>query len=164
MKKKKAKEAGYLLSFLDVLSNSMAAVLILTIVRLQPSTPGAFTPGIYSINAVIVDNNPLKENSALTFSVKLIGEDRLHIDADYVDTDFRLFKSPRTAKLKFLREVNLYEIESIICHIDNPNYQFTANTVLIDVNLPGLEKSFNVNLDASNSRRFAIVVDGRLNM
>ena len=151
--KLKRKNPAYTLSFLDVLSNAMAAVLIITMVRMKPNPAGDFPDGLYSIH---VEHLRQRDNQNLGLAIKLQDGRFLHDPEEMAGQDFRLVKYNHNAvKLLFFGEPDYREIEEIICYVTDP-LPIGVERVRITVKMPDREQVQTENLDSNNEFRKVI--------
>lgn len=162
MKRKKWKNrSSFQIAFLDVLSNSMIALLMVTLIQLQPNPVGAPTPGHYMLSITRLNPNANKGN--IRVSVKLKDQAKFLNEAKQLSrSGMRWMSSWRHAKLLFVKQIPLNEIEELICHIDDPDFNQENETFLIQVELKGLSFSDQFILDKTNDRSILIIKDGKL--
>ena len=136
MKRKSADSA--LISFLDVLCNALAAIFIISIVRLKPHALGAESEGLYYIQVINVTdaNNTTKSkaDSSLRIAVMLTTKDSMSAkpfyreSSDYFRTNnMRLYSNNSGARLTFLDEIESKEIERVIIYETNPSFDYPDN-------------------------------------
>jgi hypothetical protein len=157
------KKSTFLLSFLDVLSNALAAVFILAMVRLQPAPPGLSSGELYYIKAT---GESSAIDSTLMIAIKLkTTEKMLHEQKDYLRSDSRLIVTERWSKVLFLKEPKQQNFEEVICYLSDPNFSknMGEECVVIQIKLPNrkIEKTFSLNKE--NDYRTHIYINGKLN-
>ena len=129
MKKKSA--ASALISFLDVLCNALAAIFIISMVRLKPHPLGQESEGLYYIQ--VINITEAKADSSLRIAVKLTKDSltnkSFYLESnDYLSTNnMRLYNNNSGARLTFLNEIELKEIEKVFIYEANPSFDYADN-------------------------------------
>ena len=154
--KKKGKNAAYTLAFLDVLSNAMAAVLIITMVKMKPNPIGDYSPGLYSIT---IEHLEKREGQNLGLTIKLKDGQYLHTAEQMSREAFRIIKYDHNAvKLLFFDEPKQDELEEIICYVVDP-IPLENEKVRIIVKLPTTEYVKTEILRADSQYQYNILND-----
>lgn len=161
MKKKRKKESAFLLSFLDILSNTLAAVFILTMVSMEPAPSGVSSGGLYYIQ-VNRDNEAV--DSAIVIGTKFDNNSEyLHEPKEYLEGDVRLLVTERSAKLLFLTDPDLSKVEDMFCYLADPDFSVSGECVTVMIKTPDSDVIKNIWLDADNEYRSHFFKDGKLN-
>lgn len=160
---KKGKSSTFLLSFLDVLSNALAAVFILAMVRMQPEPPGLSAGELYYIKVVRegkVSDRPIRL-AAKFKSNSIIAHDAI----GYSKTNARTAGNDKWSRINFLKEPREKDFEEIICYITDPDFSnnLGEECIYLDIKLPNrkIKKSFILN--QSNDFRTHIYLKGEFN-
>ncbi|MCG8331950.1 MAG: hypothetical protein MI974_29960 [Chitinophagales bacterium] len=159
--RKRAKRTSFILSFLDVLSNALAAVFILAMVKLQPDVPGTFTGGLYYIQ---VDREiPSLADSSLMLATKFGGIDEFaHEPEEYLLRDTRLIITSSYAKQIFLKEPKLNEFEDVFCYLQDPDFSRKGACISVQIKLPNIDVKKTIWLDENNEFRTHFIQNGRI--
>jgi hypothetical protein len=156
--KKRTRQAGFTLAFLDVLSNAMAAVLILTIIRLQPGPPGEALTGFHFIRILRLDSSGDKP---IGVEVKIANKSYTHEIWERASGPIRIKVAQDVVTVFFLSSSKPSDIQTY-CYIVDPDWKREGECLLIDVNLPDIVFRKNVWLFRENGYRIQILEPGGL--
>lgn len=159
--KKGPKKTSFILSFLDVLSNALAAVFILTMVRLQPDSPGLSAGGLYYVQ--VSRDNPVTSDSTLMLATKFRDSDTYsHEPKEYLKKHTRMIITENYAKNIFLKEPELRDFEDVFCYLTDPDFSLAGECITIQIKLPNVNMTKTVWLDKNNEFRVHFIKDGRI--
>ena len=161
--KKKKNNASYTLAFLDVLSNAMAAVLIITMVKMKPYPAGDYYDGLYSITVEHLDQRNMQN---IGIAIRQKGKTQfLHESEAIRNQNFRLIKyNHNSAKLLFFGKPRQDEIDEIFCYVVDPIPIKTENIrIIINFPGPGGGQIREEKLNAKNQYRHTIIKNDEAN-
>lgn len=163
----KKKHTGVSMAFLDVLSNALAAVLIISLVKMKPDTAGDPIAGTFYIGAR--SDSRVANDSTLAIGVRFAGDSLgfAHEPNEYFPTIGRLnYSSGSTVRLNFMREPRLSEMEEVYVYALDPDFGNTEGEgIEIEVVLPGTNRTFtNRRLNPENEYRIQIIKQGKLKL
>ncbi|MEO8148341.1 MAG: hypothetical protein ABI723_11915 [Bacteroidia bacterium] len=158
---KKKRKTAFTIAFLDVLSNALASVLIITLVKLQPSVLGDPISGGYYIRATSL--NPLSQDSSLAIAVKFKDNQFAHEPSDYFSLGASLnYSNGSSVSLNFLHSPKPNDFEEVIVYSIDPNFnKKEGEVILIEMSLPEIKKFRKDTLNISNEFRTKIIENGK---
>lgn len=161
---KKVKKAAFTIAFLDVLSNALVAILIVTLVRMQPELPGEPISGTYYISATSLSD--MTQDRTIVIAVKFSDfQEFAHEPTDYLSTRSRLnYSSKMDVRVNFLNEPKLINFDEVIIYGVDPDFNNLKNKKLkIEISLPNRQLILEeANLNQDNEFKIKIIKNGKM--
>lgn len=154
---KRSKKVGFTLAFLDVLSNAMAAVLILTLVRLAPNPLGEGNAGYHFVRLSRID---IDSRAVIRLGIEVAPLQTIREDWDHSSQDVRIKTELHAANAFYINgERNAYF--SAFAYLERDMLEDGGECLLLDVNLPNVRFQKNIWLTRENYYALQFLEAGR---
>lgn len=164
---KKKPRVAFTIAFLDVLSNALAAVLIITLVKLQPTVLGEPVNGNYFIQ--VSSLNRQQQDSTLAIAIKFKDvRSFVHEPLEYSETTKSILKYSDAGSViaSFRYEPKITDFDEIIIYCINPDFlKKDGESIVVNLVFPQLgERRKQFVLNIQNDFRINIIKYSKLNM
>lgn len=161
---KKVRKVAFTIAFLDVLSNALVAILIVTLVRIQPKLPGEPKRGTYYISAT--STNDVEQDSTIAIATKFVDfEEFAYEPTDYLNTQARLnYSKKMNVRVNFLDKPELKDFEEVIIYGVDPNFRGLENKdLIVELSFPDKEVvREELKLNKENGYKITIIKNGEI--